>query len=337
MKTIFNTSEINLEQQVHALFYLNAFDTICTKSKGMVNIVPLKGIDLLRFLYADTLDRELHDIDLLVFPPQKAMDFIEMLQKDGYRQEFSHALDKVALASKKKVSMLPSSDLLPHIDVHLAFITKKFFSDTINDFNQDALSRLKKVDDVVYILDDVDRWLYLSTHFAFHYLTGDKWCRDLILILERFNEEQRHTLLQRTEQYHLERVVWTVVNVLQSRYPEITDKMDILHRLSEKMEKRFMHYIHFITSHPQQVSHGFRLSRYYWEFIFISHSGQRFRALIALLFPSLGDMQNIYRCHILKAIVLYIPHILMNTLGMFAFWIQYNLFANYQILSSNER
>ena len=49
--------------------------------------------------------------------------------------------------------------------------------------------------------------------------------------------------------------------------------------------------------------------------------GQTF---LRLLFPSLGNMQNIYRCHALLAVLLYVPHVLMNVLGLLLFQTQYH-------------
>ena len=331
METIYNYKATDFQQQVQALILLKAFDNICAKAKGAFRIVPLKGIDLMRFLYSDTLDRELKDIDLLVASEEQAMGFIELLQKDGYRPEFSFALDKAALEKKKKVSMLSFYERMPNIDVHLALITKKFFSATINGFNQDAISRLKVVDDVVSLLDNVDRWLFLATHLTFHFLRGDKWYRDLALLMERFNEEEFSILCQRTKQYNFERVVVSVLLRMESIYPALVDKMDITQLLSGNSGKRFIRYVDYMTAKPKRLGHGLRLARYYWEFIFISKKKQRQNAFMRLMFPSLGNMQNIYRCHTLFAILLYVPHMLINALGLLLF------LAQYYIVSTSHR
>ena len=325
METIYNTNATDYQQQVQAMICLGAFDHICAKAKGHLRIVPLKGIDLMRFLYSDTLDRELKDIDLLVTPAEQAMHFIETMQHDGYRTEFSFALDEAVLNKKKKVSMLSPSERLPNVDVHLTLITKKFFSSTINGFNPDAIARLKAVDEVVSVLDNVDRWLYLATHLTFHFLDGDKWYRDLVLLMERFNEEDMSTLLDRTKQYHFERVVGAVCNRIQSKYPDIADSSITAQLLSDKSGKRFIHYIDFMASHPKRLGHGLRLARYYWEFIFISRKKQRRHALLSMIFPSLGNMQSIYRCHALFALLLYVPHFLLNALGLLLFSAQYRI------------
>jgi len=328
METTYNASATELQQQVQALILLKAFDTLCAKAKGRFRIVPLKGIDLIRVLYADTLDRELKDIDLLVLPAEQAMDCVELLQRDGYRPEFSHALDNAALHKKKKVSMLAPSERQPHIDVHLALITKKFFSATINGFNQDAITRVKPIDDVVSLLDDVDRWLFLAAHLTFHFLEGDKWYRDLSLLWERFQEADVSTLCLRTKQYHFQRVVAAVLRRLQVRYPAIADQINIQQLLPDKSGQRFLRFIDEMTAHPEQLGHGFHLARYYWEFVFISDTRQRRQAFMHLLFPSLGNMQNIYRCHTLGGILLYVPHVLMNVLGLLLFSIKYAIASN---------
>lgn len=329
METTYNATLADMQQQVQALLLLKAFDTLCAKARGRFRIVPLKGIDLMRCLYADTLDRELKDIDLLVLPTEQAMDCVGLLQHDGYRPEFSHALDKAALDKKKKVSMLAPSERQPHIDVHLALITKKFFSATINDFNQDAIARVKAVDDVVSLLDDVDRWLFLAAHLTFHFLEGDKWYRDLALLWERFNEADMATLRQRTEQYHFQRVVAAVLRRLQPRYPAIAGRITLQQQLlPDRSSQRFLRFVDAMAAHPERLGHGFHLARYYWEFIFISDARQRRQAFLHLLFPSLGNLQNIYRCHALGALLLYVPHVLMNMLGLLLFSIQYAIASN---------
>ena len=85
METTYNVASNDFLQQAQALICLKAFDNICAKSQGKFRIVPLKGIDLMHSLYADTLDRELKDIDLLVIPAERAMRLVEILQNDGYR------------------------------------------------------------------------------------------------------------------------------------------------------------------------------------------------------------------------------------------------------------
>ena len=328
METTYNATATDFAQQAQALICLDAFDNICAKAKGQFKIVPLKGIDLMRFLYSDTLDRELKDIDLLVIPAERAMEFIELLEADGYRPEFSFALDKTALDKKRKVSMLSPVKRLPNVDVHLALVTKKFFSHTINSFNQDALARIKAVDDVVCILDDIDRWLYLASHLTFHFLNGDKWYRDLILLMERFDDEDMATLIKRTKQYNFERIVSAVISQIRLINPALANRIDIAQLLSDKSDKRFLRYINFMTEHPKRLGHGLRLGRYYWEFIFISDKRQRRHTISSLMCPSLGNMQNIYRCHAPLAILLYLPNMLINALGLSLFSAHYLLFSN---------
>lgn len=330
METIYNSTPTDIQQQVQALILLKAFDNICAKARGLFRIVPLKGIDLMRSLYSDTLDRELKDIDLLIIPTERAKDFIKILQQDGYRPEHSYSLDKAAINKKRKVSMLSISERLPNIDVHLALVTKKFFSPTINGFNQDAISRLNVVDDVVSTLDDVDRWLYLAAHLSFHFLEGDKWYRDLALLMDHFDTEELSKLLIRTKQYNFERVVYAVCTRLQSKYPGIACQIDIDRIFPHKSEKRFMRYIKYMTANPKRLGHGLRVARYYWELILISKKRQRKRACVKLMFPSLGNMQNIYRCHAMLAVLLYVPNLLINMMGLLLFSVQYWIVSTIQ-------
>ncbi len=345
METIYNASATDFEMQVQAMLLMKAFDDICDKAKGKIRIVPLKGIDLVRFLYADTLDRELKDIDLLVMPAEKSgagtpsssrahlntlspsQGIIELLQNDGYRPEFSFALDETALKKKKKVSMLSNSDRKPNVDVHLALITKKFFSTTINGFNDDAISRTKAVDEVVSVLDGTDRWLYLASHLTFHFLHGEKWFRDLILLMDRFDEAEMALLVERTKQYNFERIVSAVYSRMISIYPKIAGRIDMQQLLPDRGGKRFLRYMEYLEAHPKKIGRGLRLARYYWEFVFISKKSQRRRCFMRLIFPSLGDLQNIYRCHAAVALLLYLPNMLINALGVLLFSAQYLAFS----------
>ena len=328
METIYNASATDFEMQVQAMLLMKAFDDICDKAKGKIRIVPLKGIDLVRFLYADTLDRELKDIDLLVMPAEKSGSIIDLLQNDGYRPEFSFALDETALKKKKKVSMLSNSDRKPNVDVHLALITKKFFSTTINGFNDDAISRTKAIDEVVSVLDGTDRWLYLASHLTFHFLHGEKWFRDLILLMDRFDEDEMALLVERTKQYNFERIVSAVYSRMISIYPKIAGRIDMDQLLPDRGGKRFLRYMEYLEAHPKKIGRGLRLARYYWEFVFISKKSQRRRCFMRLIFPSLGDLQNIYRCHASVALLLYLPNMLINALGVLLFSAQYLTFSN---------
>ena len=225
--------------------------------------------------------------------------------------------------------MLSQSERKPNVDVHLALITKKFFSNTINGFNQDAIARIKAVDEVVSVLDDVDRWLYLAAHLTFHFLEGDKWYRDLVLLMERFDDNEMTILIDRAKQYHLERVVGAVCARIQSKFPDVASRINITELLSDKDGERFLRYIGFMETHPKKLGHGLRLGRYYWEFIFISKRQQRRRSFLSLMFPSLGNMQNIYRCHALLAVLLYIPNLLLNALGLLMFSVHYHIFSSF--------
>lgn len=327
METIFNASATDFEMQVQAMLLMKTFDDICDKAKGKIRIVPLKGIDLVRFLYADTLDRELKDIDLLVMPAEKSGSIIDLLQNDGYRPEFSFALDETALKKKKKVSMLSNSDRKPNVDVHLALITKKFFSTTVNGFNDDAISRTKAIDEVVSVLDGTDRWLYLASHLTFHFLHGEKWFRDLILLMDRFDEAEMALLVERTKQYNFERIVSAVYSRMISIYPKIAGRIDMQQLLPDRGGKRFLRYMEYLEAHPKKIGRGLRLARYYWEFVFISKKSQRRRCFMRLIFPSLGDLQNIYRCHASVALLLYLPNMLINALGVLLFSAQYLAFS----------
>ena len=328
MEPTCNIQTDDFQRQVQALLCLRSFEHLCEEAEGRFIIVPLKGIDLLRSLYADTLDRELRDIDLLIHPAEKALEMVELLQQEGYRPEFDFALDKAAFLEKKKISMIPPSPKKIHVDVHMALITKRFFSDTIGTFNKDALSRLIKQNEVVYVLDDVDRWLFLAAHLAFHFLAGDKWYSDLDLLAKQFSEKQFQTLISRTKQYHLERVVAAVCDRLYNQFSNITDHIPLSIILPEASGKRFLQYIRYMELYPERLGHGLHPARYYWEFLFISQRRQRCRAFLQLLFPSLGMMQNMYRCHAFTAIWMYLPHVLMNMLGILLFNIQYMVISN---------
>ena len=327
MKTTYNNTVTDYAQQVQALLCIDAFENLCAKASGRFRIVPLKGIDLIRFLYSETLDRELRDLDVLVLPEQRAMGFIELLFSEGYRAEYTFSLDSSALREKRKVSMLSPSEKIPDIDVHFALIHKKFFSKTINGFNLDAVSRIRDVDEVVSVLDNIDRWMYLASHLTFHYLEGEKWYRDLALLLNRFNENDLDLLISRSKSYNFERIVGAVCWRMQSKYPDIAGRITLSDLLPSGSDNRFLRYIAFMAEHPKRLGNGFHLVRYYWEFIFIKRKEHLHHSFVRLLFPSIGNMQNMYRCHAIPAALLYVPNFIVNALGFLLFMAQYYLIS----------
>ena len=46
-----------------------------------------------------------------------------------------------------------------------------------------------------------------------------------------------------------------------------------------------------------------------------------------MIFPSLGDMQNIYRLHAPMAILMCLPHLLINIVGLTLFSVQYHFLS----------
>lgn len=298
-----------LEQTNHlarTLLILSNYDWIRQQATAIgVDIIPLKGIDLLLTIYAETLERPVRDIDLLCRTEDDCRRLAEHLCREEYRLEFPFSLRHEALAAKQKVSLLSCSTTKVNVDIHIAFVTKKFFAQTIGTFNADALQRCHEGH-----MEAIDRWLFLAQHAAFHAFADAKWTRDLQLLHKDFSAEQQTVLQERARQYGFRRVVAAAC----------------YHIGQQPATDNLQHFLRFIRSFNRPFSRRpfDRLISSYWEFAFIDSASLRLRMWLRLMFPSRGMLTNIYRIRRPAALLLYYPlNILIAGSTSLLFWTTY--------------
>ena len=302
------TSELRQADLARTLLILSNYEWIQQQAEAVgVSIVPLKGIDLLQTVYSERLDRPVRDIDLLCHTEDDCRRLAEQLcLTDEYRLEFPFSLRPEALAAKHKVSLLSCSTTKVNVDIHTAFVTKKFFAQTIGTFNADALQRCHDGH-----MESTDRWLFLAQHAAFHLYADPKWVHDLQVLYEAFTPEQRNVLTGKALRYGFQRILTaTQYHIAQ-------------HSSSPTPQSSFLRFIaHF--NRPFSRRPFDRLVASYWEFVFIDRSSQRWRMWLQLMFPSHGMLTNIYRIRRPMALLLFYPlNILVAGLTSLLFWTIY--------------
>ena len=285
-----NDKELDQASELaRTMLILNNYEWIKAEAAAIgIDIIPLKGIDLLQNLYAERLDRHVNDIDILCFNEEDCRKLVDRLCIEEYRVEFPFAMQSQALSSKRKVSLLSCSTTKVNVDVHTAFVTKKFFSQTVGTFNADALERCHDGH-----MEELDRWLFLAQHAAFHLYADFKWTIDLKLLYDKFTDEDKAALVKRANQYGFRRVMaaalyQTYKNDLESMRREL-GILDLIWA-----ERRFLSFIkHFDRPFSRKPFDKFVTA--YWEFTYISHWRERLKAWLRLMFPSQGLLTNIYR------------------------------------------
>ena len=300
------------------LLVIKNFEWLKTEASAVgAEIIPLKGVDLLQNLYSEKLDRHVSDIDILCRNEDECRKLVDRLCHEEYRVEFPFSMQPEALATKKKVSLLSCSTTKVNVDVHTAFVTKKFFSQTIGTFNGDALRRCKDGH-----MDDIDRWLFLAQHAAFHVFADSKWTKDLKLLYDGFSEEEKVSLMQRANEYGFRRVV------IAGLYQTMKDAQDSMHhelrRLNPTSSER--HFLSFVKHFDRPFSRTAfdRFVSAYLEFTFISSKSHRFKTWLHLLFPSKGLLTNIYRIKRTTSIIFFYPlNLLISGLTSILFGLLY--------------
>lgn len=278
------------------------FEEISRIAEGLCNIVPLKGISLLQTIYNKDFDRAVGDIDILIFPENKLPEFIQRLQNHGYIPQFRYLQSASAKEIKRKVAMIsPKNCLYSDVDIHTAFVSKKFYCRYTKHFNEDALLRCNKTKENVYFMDDADQWLYLAQHACFHLFTEKKWLRDLFLLWNGFSKSDKEVLKKRIFQYNFRRVVTATFHFLHKAYPDFNPEISF----EADTDKRFCRFI-------SNISGSARFKRrmtvkYFYEFMFIDKKQDRKKAFMRLAFPSLSLMMTIYRSKNIYLLLLLYP------------------------------
>lgn len=283
------------------LMVLNNYEWLKSEAAAIgIQIIPIKGIDLLQNLYAEQLDRHVNDIDILCRNDDECTKLVNQLCQKEYRIEFPFAMKPEALASKKKVSLLSCSTTKVNVDIHTAFVTKKFFSQTTGTFNHDALRRCKDGH-----MDDIDCWLFLAQHAAFHVFADSKWTKDLKLLYNGFSEKEKEILMQRAYEYGFRRVVIAgLYHTMKDTPASMHHELNCLNPTSA--ECRFLSFIKYFDRSFSRRAFD-RFVSVYWEFTFISSKSHRLKTWLHLLFPSKGLLTNIYRIKRTTSIIFFYP------------------------------
>lgn len=306
-----------------ALLVLEQYRQLCEMAEGICRIVPLKGVSLLRSVYAEHLDRDAGDIDILVYPAQKALQFINKLVASGYCRQFNHLTDSSALLAKKKIALRGRNPLETDVDIHLGFITKKIFRGHCGNFNKDALDRCVTVDNVESVMDPVDEWLFLAHHACFHQFDNQKWIRDLRILASGFTSMEITRLRNRAKKYGMTRIVRACQMEMDRGYG---DKIRIFPRpLSTRSERRFDSVVDGML-HKTHTKIMKRVFRAVWEVVFVDSRIGRIGAACRLMFPSHGELKAVYRTSSsFMAEILRIPHLFFSG-GALSVFIIYNCF-----------
>lgn len=310
-----NETERQASDLARTLLVLSNYDWLKAEAEAVgVEIIPVKGIDLLQTVYAEHLDRFVRDIDLLCAGEEACRRLVERLCQEDYRLEFPFSLRHEVLAAKQKVSLLSCSMTKVNVDIHIAFVTKKFFVRTIGTFNADALQRCHDSH-----METTDRWLFLAQHAAFHLFSDDKWIRDLMVLLQPMTATQQDALVAKATGYGFRRVAAAALYHVGKGLPG--QARQLLRGLKPTAsERRFLAFIrHFdrpISRRPLD-----RLIAAFWEFVFIDSRKKRFAAWLRLMFPDKGTLANIYKVKSPLAILLFYPlNILISGLTSVVFW-----------------
>lgn len=313
-----NEAERQASDLARTLLVLNNYDWIKAEAKAVgVEIIPIKGIDLLQTVYAEHLDRFVRDIDLLCASEDDCRRLVERLCQEEYRLEFPFSLRPEVLSSKQKVSLLSCSMTKVNIDIHTAFITKKFFAKTIGSFNADALKRCHEGH-----MDASDRWFFLAQHAAFHLFSDGKWIRDLMVLLLPMTSSQQEALIAKATDYGFRRVMAAALYHVGKGLPD--QARQVLHGLKPTASER--RFLAFIRCFDRPISRRplDRLIAAFWEFVFIDSRKKRFAAWLRLMFPDKGTLANIYKVKSPWAILLFYPlNIIIAGLTSLVFWTIY--------------
>ena len=267
-------------------------------------ILPLKGISLTKTIYAqDPSRRQLSDIDFLV-QPENLLRLHRILEEIGYKTTNKNMLRPEYQQVKRKVEYLHPNPLFPGLDVHSAFVVKKFLS-LHAGFELDAVfDRAKEVATdagTCLVLDPVDEWLYLAYHYALHHqFSGLKWLMDIYYSTWRLTAEDWGRLLQRSAAAGLDKIVLATLQALARTCPELPEFCRQRPSCAlGGMTRTWLHVaLDIKTLLYRELNHGRnrlqdKIGEYMWEFLFIDRPGHQLGAILRLLFPSHGLAMSI--------------------------------------------
>ena len=271
------------------LLVIEQYKNLKSIAEGICRLVPLKGVSLLHTIYSES-NRDVGDIDVLVYPPEQAEAFATCLEKAGYTRQFDYLYNSSALHGKQKIAFLARNPLETDVDVHTSFISKKFFRRHCGDFNRDALHRCRLSGPSEAFMDCIDEWIFLSQHACFHRFENTKWLKDLHLIFDHFNDEQRLLLAQRCEFYGFHRITLIACEELKL-FSHKTYSLKLKQRGEDektlRTTRRLLHEPHGIVMK--------RIIEWLWEIYMIDSAKGRLSAYTRFIFPSSSEIRAIYR------------------------------------------
>jgi len=282
------------------------------------SILPVKGISLALTLYAtDPGRRQLSDIDLLVLPDDLPR-LATVLEELGYRPKKPQMLKPAYQKHKGKAEFVTQTPGLPPIDVHTAFIVKKFMARHSGMPLGTVFSRARQIQGQqkpLAVLDPVDEWLYLAYHFCLHHrFAGLKWLDDLQQARLQLREGDGPTLFQRAQEAGLTPVLTATVDLLDRVYGPAPQPWRPFPPWPQSRLTHIWLEDAFLPAKlvARELEHGHgtltdRLSAFFWEFLFIGEARQRRTALLRLLFPGKELLSTIIGPHSWPAYLLFAP------------------------------
>ncbi|MBD3427005.1 MAG: hypothetical protein GF409_07255 [Candidatus Omnitrophica bacterium] len=157
-----------------------------------IPVMLLKGIALVNDVYADTSDRVMGDIDLLVRKEHSA-EAEKILRKNGF------VFIQGNMANARVYGKTEPLEI--YVDLHTGLVNpqspsqSKVYSPDIDSIWR----RAREVDfsgNTAFTLSAEDRIVYLAFHMLKERFSKDKWFRDLVLVIEHYAPRVDKALLE---------------------------------------------------------------------------------------------------------------------------------------------
>ncbi len=294
-----------------------------------VEIIPIKGVDLLNTIYAQNLNRNVKDIDILCKSYEDCIKLVNELLKYDYRLEFPFALKEDVIRNKNKVSLLSCSTVKANVDIHTELITKKFFALSVGKFNLHAIDRCKNG-----ALNKIDNWLFLQQHAVFHNFSDMKWMKDLEILYNNFDKQEKETLYERINTYNFRRISLVTFDFMNDVLGKEIFNLNLFSiNKSKRNLLKFSKWWRETKNNKKKFIS--KVINPFWEFVFIDSLHHRFKAWLKLIFPSKGMIVNVYRIRNTWMIPFFYPiNLLISSFATIFFYLIYHYIC---LFSSNNK
>lgn len=169
-----------------------------------IQMMPLKGTMLSQRLYGDIGLRQMKDIDLLV-KPDKLFSSLDLLAKNGYQINLHPNLfKKKDLVLKRWWHIECYQPVLKiHLELHWRF-------ERVQDVAQESkwwswLEPSDPQDEIIF------EFLFLCLHGASHGWSRLKWLGDVMVLMERFNDNEWQKTLELSSSLKMNEIVAQVI------------------------------------------------------------------------------------------------------------------------------